>query len=384
MKKLNILMVHPHDIYSAKEPWTIRIVEIARVFTKWGHNVKLVYFPLPKKERGKLKSEKINEFVTIPFSRRAYHLIKNIFEIQKYAKWADVIHVQKCFANAAIPALFGAYIHKKHIHYDWDDWEFEIYNFSPPSIFFGNYLNYMEKTLPKLVDSMSVASYKLEELAIGLSFPKKKIAMAHVGVNLDRFNPRHKSKEIKEKYNLKKKVILYLGQLNGAQYAELVIKSYKQILKKRNDISLLIVGGGSNLESLKNKTNELGLQNDVVFTGFIHDNEVPLCINVADVAVASFEKNKITECKSPLKIVEYLGSGKAIVASDVGEVNRMIGEAGIVVKSGSVKSITNAILKILDNSKLQKDLEKKARIQAEQNFNWEITAKNILDVYVVN
>jgi glycosyltransferase involved in cell wall biosynthesis len=383
MKKLNILMVHPHDIYSAKEPWTIRIVEIARVFTKIGHNVKLIYFPLPNKERGKLKSEKIIEFKTIPFSRRAHHLIKNIFDIQKYAKWADVIHFQKCFANAIIPVLFGAYFNNRHVHYDWDDWEYEIYNFSPPSKLFGWYLNTMEKSVPKLVDSMSVASFKLKELAIDLGFPEKRIAMAHVGVNLERFSPKYDSIQIKRKYNLKKKVVLYLGQLNGAQYAELVVKSYKQILEKRNDTSLLIVGGGSNLEDLKRKVKDLGLEKNVVFTGFVHDDEVPLCINVADVAVASFELNKITECKSPLKIVEYLGSGKAIVASDVGEVKRMVGKAGIIVKPGNVDAITKAVLKILDDEKLQKKFEKEARKHAEENFNWDLTAKNILDVYRV-
>jgi glycosyltransferase involved in cell wall biosynthesis len=383
MKKLKIAMVHPHDIYSAKEPWTIRIVEIARKFTEFGHDVKLIYFPLPKDERGKLKSNKIKEFETIPFSRRAYHLFANTNRFRKYAKWADVIHLQKCFSNSVIPALFGAYLCNKPVHYDWDDWEYEIYNFSPPSKLFGWYLNTMEKSMPKLVDSMSVASFKLKELAIGLGFPEKRIAMAHVGVNLNRFNPKHDSTQIKRKYDLKKKVVLYLGQLNGAQYAELVVKSYKQILEKRKDTSLLIVGGGSNLEELKGKVKALGFENEVVFTGFVHDDEVPLCINVADVAVASFELNKITECKSPLKIVEYLGSGKSIVASDVGEVKRMVGNAGIVVEPGNVDVITKAVLKILDDEKLQKKFEKEARTHAEKNFNWDITAKNILDVYRV-
>jgi len=131
-------MIHPHDIYSAKEPWTIRIIEIANKFVSYGHEVKLVYFPLPKKERGMLKSGKITEFSTIPFSRRNYHLLSNTIKFQKYAKWADVIHVQKCFPNAVIPAIVGAFIYNKRLHYDWDDWEYEIYNFDAPSKLFGS------------------------------------------------------------------------------------------------------------------------------------------------------------------------------------------------------------------------------------------------------
>lgn len=383
MKKLNILMVHPHDIYSTKEPWTIRIVEIARKFTEIGHNVTLVYFPLPRADRGILKSKKITEFKTVPFSRRSYHLLNNIVRMSKFVKWADLVHIQKCFSNAVLPAIIGAYLQHKPLHYDWDDWEYEIYNFSPPSKFFGYYINTMEKLMPKFADTMSVASYKLKELAINLKFPENRIVMAHVGVNLNRFNPNIDGASIKKKYKLKKKVILYLGQLNGGQYAQLVIKAYKKILKEKKDVSLLIVGGGSNLKELKKFTVNQGLQNEVVFSGFVHDDDVPKCIACADVAVACFEENKITECKSPLKIVEYLGCGRAIVASDVGEVKKMVGDAGLVVEPGDDQAIYLAILKILNDENLQLKFGKNARIHAEKNYNWDITAKNILDAYSI-
>ena len=45
-----------------------------------------------------------------------------------------------------------------------------------------------------------VPVYKLKELAMELKFPEKKIAMAHVGVNLNRFNPKKSGKEIRKKY----------------------------------------------------------------------------------------------------------------------------------------------------------------------------------------
>lgn len=373
-------MLHPHDIYSTKEPWTIRIIEIARQFITKGHHVKLIYFPLPKKERG-LKSEKITEFETIPFSRRNYHLIKNILKFRKYAKWADVIHFQKCFPNAVLPALIWAFLYNKPIHYDWDDWEYEIYNYEPPSKLFGFYINTMEKTLLKVVDTLSVASYKLKEIAIKRGFRKNRIFMAHVGADLDRFSPKINGDKIKKKYNLKKNVVLYLGQLHGAQYAGLAIKAFPKILKEKKDVSLFIVGGGFYLDELKKLVKEMNLSNDIIFTGYVKREDIPKHIATADVAIASFEKNKITECKSPLKIVEYLASGKPIVASDVGEVKRMVGDAGILVEPGNSEKIADAVLEILKNKKLKKTLEIKARKQAEKKFTWEITANNLLKAY---
>lgn len=43
---MNILMIHPHDLYSPLEPWTIRIKSLARELKAAGHAVRLVYFPL--------------------------------------------------------------------------------------------------------------------------------------------------------------------------------------------------------------------------------------------------------------------------------------------------------------------------------------------------
>jgi len=43
---MKILMIHPHDLFDRAEPWTIRILSIAREFTRMGHSVKLCYFPL--------------------------------------------------------------------------------------------------------------------------------------------------------------------------------------------------------------------------------------------------------------------------------------------------------------------------------------------------
>ena len=344
---MKIVMLHPHDIYSTKEPWTIRIIEIARQFVKKSHQVKLIYFPLPKKERGLISSQKITEFETIPFSRRNYHLIHNIFRFKKYAKWADIIHFQKCFPNVALPALIGAFLHDKPVHYDWDDWEYEIYNYEPPSNLFGFYINTMEKTIPKLVDTLSTASYRLKELAVKMGFQKNKIVMAHVGADLNTFSPKIKSDDIKRKYKLKRNVVLYLGQLHGAQYAELAIKAFPKIKKKNKDTSLFVVGGGFYLEELKKHVKEMNLDKDIIFSGYVKREYIPKYIAAADVAIASFEKNKITECKSPLKIVEYLASGKPVVASDVGEVKRMVGDAGILVEPGNSDQIADAVLVIL-------------------------------------
>jgi glycosyltransferase involved in cell wall biosynthesis len=379
---MKILLVHPHDIYSTKEPWTVRITAIAQKLTEKGHEVKLVYFPLPEKERGVVNKNNFN-FEVIPFKRRKWAVFKNIFLMHRLARWADIIHFQKCFAIASFPSLFSAYFTGKPIHYDWDDWEYQIYLFSPPSKIYGRYLNMLERTVPKLVDTVSVASKGIKKLTFSLGVEEKRIFDSPVGANLKEFNPKISGVEVRKKYKIPSstQIVIYLGQLHGAQYAELFIKAAKKIIDETANAVFIVVGWGTEAHRLTSLAEQLEISDKIIFTGYVTHDEVPKYLAAADIAVACFEDNEITRCKSPLKIVEYLAAGKAIVASDAGEVKKMLGNAGIVVKAGDSDALKSGIDTLLRNKKLRTALEKKARKRAEDEYNWDVTAENLLKAY---
>ncbi|MAG39179.1 hypothetical protein CMO90_03770 [Candidatus Woesearchaeota archaeon] len=381
-KQFKILMVHPHDIYSASEPWTIRITYLAEEFVKKGHEVKLVYFPLPSNKRGKILKEKHKEFETIPFNRRKWFLFKNILRMYKLSKWADIIHFQKYFSIASIPSLFAAYLRGIPIHYDWDDWEYAIYKWDTPSIIYGWYLNILEKIMPRLADSVSVSSNHLRKMTLEKGVAKNKISDSHVGADLKKFNPNNKGYKIKKLHNIKQPLVLYLGQIHGGQYTELFLKAAKIILKEKNiKADFMIAGGGEFLPELKRRNKLLGLKNKIIFTNYLNYDKIPEHIAAADVCVAAFEDNNITKCKSPLKIVEYMASGKAIVASRVGEVPKMLKDSGIIVKPGDEKALAKGIITLLKDKSLRTKLGEKARKRAEEEYNWEVTANNLLKAY---
>jgi len=381
MSGINILMIHPHDVYSSNEPWTIRINSLAKEFVEKGHNVKLVYFPLPKTKRGKLRIPKIKEYETIPLNRRKWCLFKNTSRIIELGKWADIIHFQKCFSIASLPALLSSYINKKPIHYDWDDWEYGIYMWDPPSLLYGTYLKILENLIPRLVDSISVASDEIRNMAVNLGFSSDKIVKVNVCADLDKFNPNKKVNDLSEIYDIEKPVVLYLGQLHGAQYAELFIRSSKKVLKENPEVNFLVAGGGEDMERLKELTIRLKLDNKVKFTGLLTHDEVIDVINYSDIAVACFADTKQVRCKSPLKIAEYMASGKPIVASDVGEVTWMVGNTGLMTKPGDHDSLAEGIITLLDDKNLREKLSKNSRKRAEKIFKWETVADKLLKRY---
>jgi len=379
---MNILMIHPHDIYSNLEPWTVRITNFAKEFVKSGHQVKLVYHLIDTNlslEEARYRQE--FPFETIPQIRFQRTLFRKIRDFKKLAKWADVIHFQKCFSHAALPAIWAAYRQRKPVHYDWDDWEYEIYNYRPVNGPVGRSIDRFEKTILKLVDTVTVASQSLRDLCIERGVREDRIFEGHVGADLEMFSPHNDGADIKRIHDLDGPIVLYLGQLHGAQYAELFIHAAERILSRRDDVDFMIVGSGDRFGELHSLTERLGLGNKIVFTGAVNHEMVPQYITAADVAVACFEDNKQTRTKSPLKIVEYLASGKAIVASNVGEVPNMLHECGVLVNPGDAESLAHGIEKLLDDPQLRKELGEKARKRAVEKYNWAVTASNLVQAY---
>lgn len=383
---MKIFLLHPHDIYSEKEPWTIRIVRLADEFAKKGHDVKLAYFAFGRIDKpGNFTCALGVEIIPLSRDISPVALLKNIAIIFKLAGWADIVHFQKCHHYAAVPALLASFFRGKPVHYDWDDWEEKIFYHSNKITFsiavIGCFFSFLERIVPLLVDTVSVSSRKLRKLTMDLGVPAQRIVMAPVGADLAQFNPDVSGQKIKDKYSRDLPLVLYLGQLHGGQYAELLINAAKSVLDNHLSANFMIVGGGSRLAELKSLASSLGIEKNVIFTDTVAHEVIPQYIAASSVCVACFEDNEITKCKSPLKIAEYLASGKAIIASNVGEVRNMVGGAGLLVEPGNSVALAGGIIKLLNDDVLRLEMGARARVRALRKYNWEKTAGNMLEAY---
>ena len=382
---MNILMVHPHDIHSPVEPWTRRIKCLARELVKNGHQTRLVYFPLFYDQNQ--KPHFVDGYEVIPFSRYPSPIVflRNILESIKLGKWADIIHFQKCHHYASIPAVITAYLNRKPLHYDWDDWEEKIWYESCGrglhSRFIGLSFKILERCLPILADSLSCASQQLKTLSSKYGVKRESIFDTPVGADLDKFRPDLDGTQVRQKYGIEGELVLYIGQLHGAQYVDLFIQAANLVLHKRPDVRFMIVGEGFLELGLKRLVEDLGIGDKVIFTGSVPYDDVPSYIAASSVCVAPFRDTLVTRCKSPLKIVEYLSSGKAIVASNVGEVKRMVGGVGILVEPDNYHSLAEGILRLLNDKSLRENLGRFARQRAEKRYNWPNTASSLLEAY---
>ncbi len=371
-------MVHPHDIFSLTEPWTSRIIHLSLALHRKGEEVRLAYFPLREEEM--VWREFPFPVISLDRRRGAHVILKNIFSLLPHVKWAEVIHFQKCFPYCVLPVLLSSWIRGKPLHYDWDDWEYHIYHADiVPSRLVGKFLGLWELNLPHLVETLSVSSQNLYQLARSLGVREDRIFRAPVGVDLGMFHPGISGEKVREELGLRGEVVLYMGQLHGGQYVELFIEASALLKAKYPEVNFLVVGGGYREESLREYSRKL--KAEVVFTGMVPHEKIPEYISAADICIACFEDNPVTRSKSPLKIVEYMACGKPVVASDVGEVRRMLGDAGIIVSPGDSRALAEGIEILLLNPEKRRELGKRGRERVERIYNWDAIAENLRQAY---
>ena len=373
-------MIHPHDLESNLEPWTVRVTYLARELRAMGHEIVIAYHALG--HPGAAVCLDGTDILTVPLVRYSRTLLHKTKIVRRLAQWADLVHFQKCLAYTALPAVKAAYSLGLPLHYDWDDWESEIYNYRPPSRVIGRHIDRVERALPSLVDTVSVASEGLRELAVARGVPPELIVKVPVGADTARFHPGIDGGEIRRRHDIEGPIVLYVGQLHGAQYLEHLLESFVAIRSRQSDVTLLVVGGGDRFGELHSLSERLGISDAIVFTGPVPHEEVPLYMAAGDVAVACFDDNAQTRCKSPLKIVEYLAMGKAIVGTEMGEAARMLSHgAGLTYRAGDLRGLGEAVSAVLECPDRRRALEAAARKRSEEVYNWRESARSLAQAY---
>jgi len=385
---MKILYLIPMDIWT--EPWAIRALKICENLCARGHEITLFYFWNQGKRIGSpiilhtlldgmaIKTFPLWNVWDDTFSPRLF--MRVLGDIRSIARNADLIHLQKALPWAALPAVLASRLENKPLHYDWDDNEAEIASEYAPPLLTAEIRLY-EMLLPCVANTISVSTMGLKKKLLRLGFPGDRVFDAPVGADLLVFHPARKGHTVKERFKLRTNVVLYMGQLEWGSYAELFIDCYPQVAREVGDVSFLVVGGGEKLDGLKQKAERLDTSGGIVFTGYVNREVVADYVSCCDVAVACFADNEITRCKSPLKIAEYMAAGKAIVASDVGDIPRMLGGSGILARPGDVNDLANKIVLILKDGALRDALGNEARRRAELIYNWKNTTKSIEQAY---
>jgi glycosyltransferase involved in cell wall biosynthesis len=172
-------------------------------------------------------------------------------------------------------------------------------------------------------------------------------------------------------------VIGYYGSLNLANHpVDLLIRSFKLVTEKIDEVILLIVGGGKDLDHLEKLTEELSLTDKIIFTGRVKPDEMNVYYRLAEVSVDPVNDTLADRGRCPLKIFESWQMGVPVVTSDVGDRKLLAGNpsAAMLAKCGDEITMTEQIINALSDDFLLLNLSKRAKFRS-LSFSWAVLAK---------
>jgi len=156
-----------------------------------------------------------------------------------------------------------------------------------------------------------------------------------------------------------------------------LLYSMEEILKKFENIFLLMVGDGPILEKLKNLALKLKIEKNVIFTGAVPHSKIPEYYQAADIFVFSSQ----TETQG-IVILEAIASGLPVVALKDEAFKEMVIENknGFLIKKASPKNFAKKVLEVLKNPSLYKKFSLNSQ-KAISSFSEENQAKKLIKIY---
>ncbi|MGH9732006.1 MAG: glycosyltransferase [Candidatus Acidiferrales bacterium] len=166
---------------------------------------------------------------------------------------------------------------------------------------------------------------------------------------------------------------LYVGAVLRIRGVDTMLAACRLVLERLPMLKLSLVGPSApeDREWLDRRVAELGLGATVSITGELPHEEVLRRVHEADICLFPFPKNYATEFIYPIKVLEYMGAGRTVIASDLAGVRRIIedGRSGILVEPDNPKALADAIYLLWSRPELRGSLAANARA-ATPRFEW--------------
>jgi glycosyltransferase involved in cell wall biosynthesis len=181
----------------------------------------------------------------------------------------------------------------------------------------------------------------------------------------------------KNKFGLTKKSVLYIGNTRPYKNLPRLIKAFQLLRKNENQLCQLVIGGGEsrNIPFLKKLAKNLRLEDCVIFTGNLIDEEVTALMNVADIFVFPSLYEGFG-----LPPLEAMACGTPVITSNAGSLPEVVGDAALLVNPKNEEEICSAMKRLLFDKELRENMIKRG-FERVKLFSWEKAAKETLEVY---
>lgn len=234
------------------------------------------------------------------------------------------------------------------------------------------------KLANRFCDGMTVITPALRETILD-DVPRLKdnIGIWESGVNLSHFENNRSSKQSDMAKQLgldSKKVLIYHGAMSPNRGLQSIVSAIGSLVDDYPDLRMLFVGDGPGKEELVAMTDEMSLQDVIVFVDSVPYIEISKYIVLADAGILPFPNIEWWAVSSPIKLMEYMAMGLPVIATDIEAIRHVVDQTNGAILSvdDSPDELAKAIRKFMDEGCVAAD-----HSILESTISWNKQAANL-------
>jgi glycosyltransferase involved in cell wall biosynthesis len=177
-----------------------------------------------------------------------------------------------------------------------------------------------------------------------------------------------------------RRIVLCLRRLTQRMGLDRLVEAWIAVVAAHPDALLVIGGTGPLRDLLERQVQAVGLEQHVMFAGFVPEKDLPFAYRAADFSVVP----SVAMEGFGLVILESLAAGTPVLLTPVGgmpEIMRPL-EPGLVLEGSEIRHLERGLVDLLAG-RLPTPLERDCVEYVQRNYNWELAARRVLDEYQV-
>ena len=177
--------------------------------------------------------------------------------------------------------------------------------------------------------------------------------------------------------------IVYLGVFGPQDNVEGAVLAAEELtrLRGRTGWRMVLAGDGESMPSVRKLVAERHLDDVVTIAGWLDGPAVDGLLREATIAIQPDLPTRMNDLSTMAKTVEYVGRGVPVVAADLTETRRTLGDAGVYVPTGAPAEFAEAIDALLDDPDKRLQMRKLGRDRFRSLLSWEHQAGAYASVF---
>jgi glycosyltransferase involved in cell wall biosynthesis len=362
----------------------VRILRMAEALADRGHDVHVVTYHLGE---GEVRpGVKVHRIADVPSYRKLnpgpsyrklvqidpllQRLLRKVLQEQRF----DVIHAhhyegimvaRAARRGMAIPTVYDAHTMLMS--------ELPFYKMGLPSGLLRWIGKVLDGWVPRLADHTVCVTDVIRDRLVGtIGMSASQVSVVTNGVEVDHFDPQKVSRSAPRPG----KRIIFTGNLAAYQGIDLMLRAFAKVVVDRPDVQLQIATDSS-FGPYEALAAALGIRQRIELVQSPTLDQLPALLVAADVAV-----NPRVECDGiPVKLLNYMAAGCAIVSFDSSAPGVVHGQTGWLASAGNIDELATGLRTVLDDPALASRLGTSARQYVVENVSWDLVAERCESVY---